>query len=93
MTVQTIKPPEVVAPSEEIESITRTITGYMEAWYGAGHGRLIEAIRPTIVKQKFYLNPDTGTLVLRETTAHQLLEIAKDCAAQGPRPTPSTLLW
>jgi hypothetical protein len=86
MTVETLSKPKTKAAPAEIEAITQAITDYMEPWYGAGHEKLVDAIHPSIVKRKFYANPETGVFVLGQTTADQLIGIAKDCAAQGSKP-------
>jgi hypothetical protein len=77
----------VKAPDVEINGIVQAITDYMEAWYGAGHEKLVDAIHPTIVKRKFYAIPETGGFVLRQVNAHQLIELAKNSDIHPKIPT------
>jgi hypothetical protein len=77
----------VTAPEAEINGIVQAITDYMEAWYGAGHEKLVDAIHPTIVKRKFYAIHGTGVYALRQVNAHQLIELAKDSDLHPQKPT------
>ena len=72
----------VTAAQPDLDGIVKSITDYMEPWYGAGHEKLVEAIHPTIVKRKFYPIPATGVFVLR-----QVIALAKDSDIHPQKPT------
>jgi hypothetical protein len=74
-------------PQKEKDGITHAIIDYMEPWYGLGHAsKLVHAIHPTIIKRKFYQVASTGVSVLRQVTAHQLIELAKDTTVHPRNP-------